>query len=355
MQAIQIPTDHEHIQVKQGRRSGLPVMIGVHSTVLGPAIGGLRIKHYAAPFEGLIDCLRLSQAMTYKAAAIDNGTGGGKSVVPLPLGTELTPALREAILLDVADQINEMQGAYMAGPDVGTGPEDMDFLFRRTPWAGGRSKAAGGAGGTTEGTFAGLESAIDAAIEVALSRDSVRGLRVSIIGLGGIGTLLAQSLKARGAQLLLSDIDNAKKSLADELGAEWLSPVEAMLTECDILAPCALGGILTEDVAAQLRCRVICGAANNVLSHDLVGKSLRERGIDYVPDFIANAGGLMFASAVEVYRRTPDDAMLHTREGIAKNVRTVLQQSRQGAGTTVEAALELSQRRLDAALQRRAT
>ncbi|WP_420996601.1 Glu/Leu/Phe/Val dehydrogenase dimerization domain-containing protein [Cupriavidus sp. 30B13] len=352
MHAIQIPTDHEHVQVKPGRRTGLPVMIGIHSTTLGPAIGGLRIKHYDTPSEGLADCLRLSHAMTYKAAAIDNGTGGGKSVVPLPAGASVTRALKEAILLDVAEQIHDLQGAYMAGPDVGTGPEDMDFIFRRTPWAGGRSKAAGGAGGTTEGTFAGLESAIEAAAEVALGASSVSGLRIAIVGLGGIGTLLARALKAKGASLLLADIDPAREALARELGATWCAPHDAMLAECDVLAPCALGGVVTPEVAGQLRCRVICGAANNILSHDAVAAQLRARGIDYVPDFIANAGGLKYASAVEVHRQAPAEAMRGTCRGIAENVRTVLRGCWDGAGTSVELALALGQRRLDAALAR---
>lgn len=350
MSILQIPTDHEHVQMNPGRRSGLPVMIGIHSTTLGPAIGGLRIKHYATPFEGMVDCMRLSQAMTYKAAAIDNGTGGGKAVVPLPEGMTMTPEVKQAILLDVAEQIQALQGAYIAGPDVGTGPEDMDFLFRRTPWAGGRSAAAGGAGGTTEGTFAGLESAIETAAEVALSATSMRGLRVTIVGLGGIGTLLARSLHVKGASLLLSDIDVSKQELARELGAQWCSPGDAMLAECDVLAPCALGGVLTPALVEQLQCRVICGGANNMLTDDSVAALLLARGIDYVPDFIANAGGLMYASGVEVHRRSASDAMQHTRTGIARNVRTVLRTSKYGGRNTVELAMTLGQQRLDAAL-----
>ncbi|REG49572.1 glutamate dehydrogenase/leucine dehydrogenase [Paraburkholderia sp. BL6669N2] len=352
MSQIHIPTDHEHVQVKPGRRTGLPVMIAVHSTVLGPAIGGLRIKHYEHASDGLTDCLRLSHAMTYKAAAIDNGTGGGKAVVPLPTGMTLSAPQRSALLLDIAEHIHSLDGAYLAGPDVGTGPEDMDFMYRRTRWTGGRSKAAGGAGGTTYGTFVGLLSAINTAVEVSLDRNSLSGLRFSIVGLGGIGASLAKTLKEQGAELIVSDIDPAKELLAKELGAQWLQPGEALLANCDVLVPCALGGVFTTENIGSLRCKVICGAANNQLAVDSVATTLLEREIVYVPDFIASAGGLMYASGVEVHNRTADAAEKHVRDGIAQNVHTVLQESRKLDIPTVEVALTIGQRRLDAAQAR---
>ncbi|MFM0054441.1 Glu/Leu/Phe/Val dehydrogenase dimerization domain-containing protein [Paraburkholderia phytofirmans] len=349
MSQIQIPTDHEHVQVKPGRRTGLPVMIAVHSTVLGPAIGGLRIKHYEHASDGLTDCLRLSHAMTYKAAAVDNGTGGGKAVVPLPGGVTLSPSQRSALLLDIAEHIQSLDGAYLAGPDVGTGPEDMDFMYRRTRWTGGRSKAAGGAGGTTYGTFVGLLSAINTAVEVTLGRNSVAGLRFSIVGLGGIGALLAKTLKEQGAELIVSDIDPTKEATARKLGAQWLQPEEALLAKCDVLVPCALGGVFTIQNISSLRCKLICGAANNQLAVDSVATALLEREIVYVPDFIASAGGLMYASGVEVHNRSEEAAEKHVREGIAQNVRMVLLESREIEIPTVDVALTLGQRRLDAA------
>ncbi len=352
MTLLRIPTDHEHVQVKPGRRTGLPVMIAVHSTLLGPAIGGLRIKTYEASADGLTDCLRLSQAMTYKAAAIDNGTGGGKAVVPLPPGVEFTREFRESILLDVAEHVHSLDGAYIAGPDVGTGPEDMDFLYRRTPWVGGRSKAAGGAGGTTYGTFAGLDAALGAAIDVALEAKGCAGLHVSIVGLGGIGTLLAETMAARGARLILSDIDTSRKKLSDHLDATWVTPEEAVLAECDVLAPCALGGVFTAANVDQLRCKVICGAANNQLAHDELATALLAKGIAYVPDFIANAGGLMFAVGVEVHHRNESASEARTREGVSRNVRSVLLSAKENGTTPLSEALALGQARLDAARAR---
>lgn len=350
MQPVHIPTDHEHVQLKPGRRTGLPVMIAIHSTLLGPAIGGLRIKHYDNSIDALHDCLRLSEAMTYKAAAIGSGTGGGKAVVPLPPGLQLDAQQREALLLDVAEQIHALDGAYFAGPDVGTGPQDMDFMYRRTPWIGGRSREAGGAGGTTFGTFAGVDSALRAAVATAMGRQSMSGLRIAILGLGGVGSLLARQLAAEGAELVLADIDQSRRELARELGARWLAPEQAMLAECDVLMPCALGGLLTETTAAALRCALVCGAANNQLAHDGVAQLLQARGIAYVPDFIANAGGLMYAVAVELHHRGEAAAQAYTRETIAHNVRHVLECAQDGGMTTQQAALQLGQARLTQAL-----
>jgi len=346
MTELFIPTDHEHMQIKPGRRTGFPVMIGVHSTILGPAIGGLRIKHYDLASDGLADVLRLSQAMTMKAAAIDNGTGGGKTVVPIPVGVEITPALKQAVLLDVADHVHALNGMYHVAPDVGTGPADIDIIRRRTPYSGGYSKEAGGAGGTTYGTFIGLETAVRAAVAQSLGKDSMRGLTVSIVGLGGIGTLLAQTFAKEGAKLVVSDIEQSRMAFADELGATWLTPDEAMLAECDVLAPCALGGVLAPSVVANLRASIVCGAANNQLSTEEVAEQLRAREIVYVPDFIANAGGLMYASGIELHHRSEAGSDKHTRDKIAENVAQVLKQASEKGITTQESALELARQRL---------
>jgi leucine dehydrogenase len=344
-----IPTDHEFFQIKPGSRTGVPIMIGVHSTALGPAIGGLRIKPYENSAEGIADVLRLSQAMTVKAAAIDNGSGGGKTVVPLPKGFVMTPQIKEAILLDVADHVHSLGGIYHVAPDVGTGPVDIDVIRRRTSFAGGYSKEAGGAGGTTYGTYIGLDMAIRTAAGQVLKKTSMKGLRVSIVGLGGIGTLIARDYAAEGAALTVSDIDLSRKSFADEIGAKWVSPEEAMLEKCDILAPCALGGVLTHEIVSKLSTRIVCGAANNQLTTDDVADSLKARGIAYVPDFIANAGGLMYASSIEFHHRSESGSEKHTRERIARNVDLVLRESEQKDLSTHVVAVNLALARVKAA------
>jgi leucine dehydrogenase len=344
-----IPTDHEMFQIKPGRRTGLPVMIGVHSTTLGPAIGGLRIKEYDDSSAGIADVLRLSQAMTVKAAAIDNGSGGGKTVVPLPKGFVLTPQIKEAILLDVADHVHALNGIYHVAPDVGTGPADIDVIRRRTPFAGGYSKEAGGAGGTTYGTYIGLDTAIRATVKQVLGESSMKSLRVSIVGLGGIGTLIARDYAAEGAILTVSDIDLSRKAFADEIGAKWVTPDEAMLEKCDVLVPCALGGVLTREIVPELSATIICGAANNQLATNDVADSLKGRGITYVPDFIANAGGLMYASGIEFHHRSEAGSERHTRDGIARNVELVLCGAERQRGSTHVAAVDLALARLRAA------
>jgi len=341
-----IPTDHELFQIKPGRRTGLPVMIGVHSTTLGPAIGGLRIKTYEDGIDGIADVLRLSQAMTVKAAAIDNGSGGGKTVVPLPKDFVVTPQSKEAILLDVADHVHSLGGIYHVAPDVGTGPADIDIIRRRTPFAGGYSKEAGGAGGTTYGTYIGLDAAIRTAVKHVLKKNTLKGVRVSIVGLGGIGTLIARDYAAEGANLTVSDIDQSRKAYADEIGANWVSPEEAMVADCEVLAPCALGGGLTHAIVPQLSTKIVCGAANNQLATEDVANLLRRRDIAYVPDFIANAGGLMYASGIEFHHRTESRSKIHTTEGITRNVELVLAIAERENVSTHLAALDLAHARL---------
>ncbi|MGR9354985.1 Glu/Leu/Phe/Val dehydrogenase dimerization domain-containing protein [Rhizobium leguminosarum] len=349
METLAVPTSHEHLQMKPGRRTRLPIIIGVHSTVLGPAIGGLRIKHYENAFDGVADVLRLSQAMTIKAAAIDNGTGGGKTVVPLPQDLLLTPELKEAILLDIADHVHSLDGIYHVAPDVGTGPLDIDIIRRRTPYVGGYSKEAGGAGGTTFGTYAGVKQAIRTAAQIVFGRDTLTGMTVSIVGLGGIGSLLAETFAKEGAELIVADINPARKELADKLGARWATPEEALLAQCDILAPCALGGILNKQTVSLLKPRLICGAANNQLASDDIAKELSDRGIVYVPDFIANAGGLMYASGIELHHRSETASIEHTISSIERNVKAILEHAEASKITTHAAAVEIAEARLGAA------
>jgi leucine dehydrogenase len=332
-----------------GRRTRLPVMIGVHSTLLGPAVGGCRIKAYESPLDAVADCLRLSQAMTLKAAAVDNGTGGGKAVVPLPTGLSLTPELRTSVLLDIADAVHALGGTYHVAPDIGTGPEDMDIIHRRTPYVGGRTLMSGGAGGTTQGTFRGVEAALHAALGEVFGDTSVAGLQFVLIGLGGIGSLLARSLVAQGARLTVTDVDTRKKALAQELGADWTTPDKAVELSCDVLMPCAVGGVIGEANVDKVQARLVCGAANNQLAHSALATTLHARGIVFVPDYIASAGGLMYATGVELHGRSPAESERLTCEGIARNVRQVLQTAKARTCTPLQASDSLAAGRLSAA------
>ncbi len=347
MNQLDFPIDHELVQVRRGRRSGLPVIICVHSTVLGPALGALTIRSFPDAKEALTDCLRRSQTMTYKAAAVDNGTGGASCCVPFPYGAEIARALRLAAMLDIADEVHALNGLFRVIPGPGIEPEEMDVLFRRTPWISGRSRRTGGVGATLPGGLTGLKTAINTAIACSLDRSSVSGVRICILGLDEIGAQLARDLRKLGAQLVLSDMDPTAQLVAVELGVEWLPPEEAIRAECDVLVPCVGERFFTSANVSELNCRIICGSANGQLSSPDVGASLVERGIDYVPDFIANAGDLIYLSSVELDQRTEAAAVTHVRFAMERGVRSILTDSREATLSSVELAIMIGRHRID--------
>lgn len=321
-------------------------MIAVHSTLLGQAIGGLRIKAYDDPLDGVADCLRLSEAMTVRSAAIDNGTGGAKAVVPLPRHLRMTTSLREAILLDVADQVHKLGGGCRVIPGCGTDPDDMDIMHRNTPYVAGRSKGAGGVGSSSFARFIGVQSAIRCAVKQVLRRETLRGMTVVIVGLDDVGSLLAETFAQERVKLVLSDQDEAKRAMAVNLGAKWLEPERAYLAQCDLLVPCAAEGVLTADRVIPLQCRIICGAAHNQLETDAVALALAREGVTYVPDFIANSGGLIYTTAIELHQRSEGAAAQQVHDVIARNVRLVLESAAHAGVSTQEAALRVARGRL---------
>ena len=284
---------HEEVVVKHGRRSGLYVVIAIHSTVLGPALGGLRLWRYGALGDAIADGLRLSEAMTYKAAAAGLDLGGGKAVLCLPPEGELHPEQRRDLMLDVGDIIESLDGRYVTAEDVGTGTDDMSIIRERTEYVMGLPIDSGGSGDPSPITARGVEAAIRASAEHRYGSDDLAGRRVTVVGLGHVGSRLAERLASDGADLGISDIDPAKRELAERLGARWLEPADTITAECELLAPCALGGTIDAENVERLRCEIVCGAANNVLAERSLAYRLAQREILYAPDFIANAGGLI--------------------------------------------------------------
>lgn len=378
--------DHESVLIRTGARSGLPVVIAMHSSVLGPSAGGCRIWRYARWQDGLEDALRLSAAMTAKFAAAGLARGGGKTVVAMPEGYELTPAAKRDVLHDVADAIESLDGRYATGPDVGTSPQDMVTIGERTrhvfckpaeyggsgdssPATAAGTVAAlralgarlgggiGGSGsgasaGTGSGTSAGSSSGASALTSPGSSSgasadaDSLSGLRLAVVGLGSVGARIAKLLHEAGAKLVLSDIDPAKRALADRFGAQWYDdPHQALTAEVDIAVPAALGGVLTEQIVPELRCRAIAGPANNQLAVSQVADALHARGIAWVPDYIVSAGGVIHAITVELDMRSEDEAA--QRVGRIEDTVTGLLQSADKRGVTLAAvAGELVRARL---------
>jgi glutamate dehydrogenase/leucine dehydrogenase len=325
--------DYEQVQIQRGARSGFPIIAAIHSTALGPAVGGCRLWRYPDWRDGLTDALRLARGMTLKNAAAKLAHGGGKTVIALPLGTVLDDATRRDVLLDVGELVESFAGQYATGPDVGTSTEDMGVIGEVTKQVFCRPEPLGGSGDPAAYTAAGVRAAIDAVcrlldtppdgtdtpLDGTDSTDStvrrtdstdstVRGRTVTVIGLGHVGAHLARDLARDGAQLLVTDIDERRRDFAAEIGATWCEPGAALTAEADLLVPAALGGQLTAEVVPALRCRAIVGPANNQLADDGVARLLHGRGIHWVPDYLASAGGVTYAVARELHGAGLDEA-----------------------------------------------
>ena len=284
---------HEHVRVVHDVETGLRAVIAVHSTALGPALGGLRMRPYPDTEAAVADARRLSAAMTFKAAAAGLDLGGGKAVI-LDDGNETARAER---LRRFGQEVHDLGGRYITAEDVGTRTDDMDLLAEATPWVVGRSTARGGGGDPSPSTARTVLGAIQQACRVNLGRNDLGGTTVGVLGLGKVGWDLAQRLVGAGARVTVADVDPAVVERArDELGADILAPDEYLHGDFEVMAPCAVGGLVTPEAAEQLNARVVAGAANNVLSSDEAGHVLARRGIAYVPDYLANCGGLIHCS-----------------------------------------------------------
>jgi leucine dehydrogenase len=261
---------------------------------------------------------------------------------------ELTSERRRAAMLDLGDAVDALGGSYGVGEDVGTTAEDMLIARERTRYAYCLPESEGGAGEPSEPTAEGVRLAIDVTLERAFGAATVSGRRIGIIGLGQVGSRVARRLAADGAELVVSDIDVSKRRLADELGASWMEPAEALRAEVDLLVPAALGGVLTAGSVATLQCAAIAGPANNQLAHDGVADVLHERGILWAPDFVVNAGGVIYGSAMEMYGCSREDAIARVGT-ITGTLETVFAAAEKHSITPLEAARRVAHERLQAA------
>ncbi len=271
--------------------SGAYLFIAVHSTRLGPAAGGTRLKTYASAGDGLADACRLAEAMTLKMAVAGLPMGGGKSVLAVP--GELDLATRRDLLLRHARNVDLLGGRYRTGPDMNTNSADMDTLSEVTPYAFGRSVANGGSGSSAPDTAVGVFHGIVASVAHVYGSPDLTGKRVLVQGAGAVGEPLSELLVKAGAHVIVSDVAlDRVESLYDRLGVEVVAPTSDIDTECDVFAPCATGGVLDATTIPRLRCRIVAGAANNPLADNhRDGEALRAAGILYAPDFVINGGG----------------------------------------------------------------
>jgi leucine dehydrogenase len=332
------------VLVRRGRRSGLYTFVAVHSTLRGPSLGGCRLWAYDDSQAALRDVLRLSRAMTFKAAVADLALGGGKGVIMAHPYAKLTSARRHAALLDFADTVDALDGRYITAEDVGTSSRDMSVLAQRTKFVSGLSRRRGGSGDPSPFTALGVEYAIRACCERVYADPSLKGRTACVIGLGHVGSRVASRLARAGAKLIVADVDESKRQLAAQLGARWTDPVRALGAAVDVLVPCALGGILSEETVPRLRTAIIAGAANNQLAEETVADRLADQGILWAPDFVVNAGGLINI-AEEVGGYDPAAARAKTR-GIADTLREIFANAEAMGATPLTAAMELARRRL---------
>lgn len=291
--------DGECVVVRHDAATDAWIFIAIHDRTLGMAMGGCRMKVYPSPGDGLRDAQRLAAGMTLKWAGIEFPMGGGKAVlaVPRPLEGEE----REGLLLRFGELVEGLGGMYGTGVDLGTTPADMNVVGRRTDRVAGRTPDNGGAGDPGPWTSLGVFEGMRAAAARVMGADSLADRTVLVQGVGGVGRPLAGRLVEAGARVLVTDArpDRAREVAGELEGAETVPAEEAYRTECDVFAPCAVGGVLNTDTIPELRCALVAGSANNQLGEGEDAARLAERGIVYIPDFIINAGGAIAHGILE--------------------------------------------------------
>jgi leucine dehydrogenase len=295
--------DGEQVVIHRDRESGGWIFICMHSTQLGPAAGGTRLKVYDTPADGLQDAMRLSAGMTAKLAVADLGLGGGKAVLAMPKipGGDK----RTALLHRYGDIVASLGGGFITSSDVGTGESDMDVIAERTEHVFGRSQARGGAGDPGPFTAVGVFHGIKASLAHVFGTGDLSGRKVLVQGVGSVGAALAQLLSREGAAVLVADVDAKRaEAIASAVGGSAVEADRAIGTECDVYAPCALGATLSVESVPQLHCRIVAGSANNQLAQPEAAELLSAAGILYAPDYVINAGGAIAINFLELNSRS---------------------------------------------------
>ncbi|MFT3998121.1 MAG: Glu/Leu/Phe/Val dehydrogenase dimerization domain-containing protein [Asticcacaulis sp.] len=285
---------HEKVVDVHDPETGLNAIIAIHSTARGPAAGGCRLWTYDSPAQARTDALRLSRGMSYKNAMAELPFGGGKAVIMGPVAAEQ----REAVFAAFGRAVDGLGGQYITAEDVGVGVSDMMVVAKETRYVSGLATEGSVGGDPSPFTARGVRIGIEAAVKARLGRDSLEGVRVAVQGLGHVGGYLCEELHARGAKLIVADLNVTRVvEMVERFGAEVGSVSDILLSDADVIAPCALGSILTPEVAERMTAAVVAGAANNQLSIPEVGAVLARRGILYAPDYVINAGGIIAVSA----------------------------------------------------------
>lgn len=331
---------HEQVSFFTDKESGLKAIVGIHSTTLGPALGGCRMWNYASEAEALRDVLRLSRGMTYKAAVAGLKLGGGKAVI---LGDSRTQK-NEKLLKAFGRAVEMLAGRYFTAEDVGMSVKDIDVIRTETRFAVGGSNE-GGSGDPSVMTAFGVFQGMKAAVKFAGLGEDLNGMTVAVQGVGNVGHHLCSHLSAAGARLIVTDIhkENVER-IVEQFGAEAVAPEEIYSVKADVFAPCALGAILNDRTIPTLKAKVVAGAANNQLETEEDGYELVRRGIVYSPDYAINGGGLInVAAELEGYNK---ELVMSKVSQIYSTIGSILEASRADEVPPHVAADRMAEQRL---------
>ncbi len=334
---------HEQIVFCQSRDAGLKAIIAIHNTVLGPALGGLRMWPYKNEAEALNDVLRLSRGMTFKNAVAGLNLGGGKAVIIGDPAKDKSEALFRAF----GRFVNSLNGRYITAEDVGIDVNDMEYVFRETEFVTGVHQVHGGSGDPSPFTAYGTLQGLMAALSYKFGNEDVGKYTYAVQGAGHVGTEFIKLLREQNAKVFVTDINKESvQRCVDELGCEAVGPEEIYDVNADVYSPCALGGTVNEQTLPRLKCKIICGAANNQLATDEIGDEVEKRGILYAPDYAVNAGGVMNVSLeIDGYNRERAMRMMRT---IYYNVGRIFQIAERDGIPTYKAADRMAEERINA-------
>lgn len=334
---------HEQVVFGNDPDTGLRAIIAIHSTTLGPSLGGTRFYPYADEGAALTDVLRLARAMAYKAAAAGLDLGGGKAVI---IGDPATDK-HEALLRAYGRLVDSLGGRYITACDVGTYPADMAIVARETRWATGAEPVEGGSGDSGVLTAHGTNVGLAACIDELWGTPSLRGRHVAIQGVGKVGRRVAAAVHDAGGRVTVADVDDDATTLcAERYGAEVVSVDKIHAVDADVFSPNALGGVLNDETIPELGCRVVAGAANNQLSEPRHAEALADAGILYAPDYVVNAGGVIQV-ADELHAGGYSEPRARARtEQIGPRLRRIFAIAREQGITTAAAADHFAEERM---------
>lgn len=338
--------DHERVVFCRDKNTGLMAIIAIHSTAMGPAAGGCRLWAYASANDAAHDALRLSQGMSYKNAMAGLKFGGGKAVIIKTPDFQDTDALYESF----GNFVEQLNGSYITAEDVGMSVSIMETIARKTKYVSGLPRQGDKAGGdpspkTSFGVFTGIE----AAVKFKLQRESIEGLTIAIQGVGNVGYYLSKYLSEAGARLLVADIDQDRvKRVCDEFAAVAVDLNDILFQKADVVAPCALGAVLTQESIARLQTGIVAGGANNQLETRADGQRLTDAGILYAPDYVINGGGIINVAS-EYYGNVSDAEVMQQVAAIGPRLTQIFEEAAKSGNPTSDIADTQARKIIDAA------